>query len=76
MKNLGFAVLFSILAAAFASAADPVFPYGGLYFQKSNPPEEDWANDHKIAAQLGMNTFRPWVMWAAIEVAPGKGILC
>lgn len=50
----------------------PVFPYGGVYFRKSNPPEEDWARDHQTAAQMGMNIFRHWFMWSAIEVAPGR----
>jgi beta-galactosidase len=50
----------------------PVFPYGGVYFRKSNPPEEDWARDHQTAAQVGMNIFRHWFMWSAIEIAPGK----
>ncbi len=49
-----------------------VFPAGGVYFRKSNPPIEDWARDHKTASQLGMNTFRYWFMWSALEVAPGK----
>ena len=52
--------------------SDPVFPYGAVYFRKSNPPEEDWERDHQTAAKLGMNTFRHWFMWSAIEVAPGK----
>jgi beta-galactosidase len=49
-----------------------VFPAGAVYFRKSNPPAEDWARDHRTAAQVGMNTFRHWFMWSAIEVAPGK----
>lgn len=49
-----------------------VFPYGAVYFRKSNPPREDWARDHATAARLGMNTFRHWFLWSAIEVAPGK----
>jgi Beta-galactosidase len=49
-----------------------VFPYGAVYFRKSNPPEEDWASDHKTAAELGVNAFRHWFLWSAIEVAPGK----
>lgn len=49
-----------------------VFPYGAVYFRKSNPPEEDWARDHQTAARVGMNTFRHWFLWGAIEVAPGK----
>ncbi|MGH9631643.1 MAG: beta-galactosidase [Bryobacteraceae bacterium] len=52
--------------------AEPAFPYGAVYFRKSNPPEEDWARDHKTAADVGMNTFRHWFMWAVIEVAPGE----
>ena len=61
------------LFAGLASAADaPVFPYGAVYFRKSNPPEQDWARDHQTAARIGMNTFRHWFMWSAIEVAPGK----
>jgi beta-galactosidase len=61
-----------ILLAAAAPAADPVFPYGAVYFRKSNPPEADWARDHATAAKTGMNTFRHWFMWSAVEVAPGK----
>src|SRR3954469_24783044 len=70
--------LFLLLGtAAVAGAADtipgaPVFPYGAVYFRKSNPPEESWARDHQTAARVGMNTFRHWFMWSAIEVAPGK----
>ena len=60
----------SLLAAP--APGDPVFPYGAVYFRKSNPPEEDWAKDHKQAAQLGVNNFRHWFMWSAIEIAPGK----
>lgn len=62
------------LALQFAAAqtTQPVFPYGAVYFRKSNPPEQDWARDHQTAARLGMNTFRHWFMWSAIEVAPGK----
>lgn len=52
-------------------APDPVFPYGAVYFRKSNPPESDWARDHKTAAEAGMNIFRHWVMWSAVEVSPG-----
>src|SRR5258707_8976143 len=68
-------ILLSIapLAAATAPKADqPVFPYGAVYFRKSNPPEQDWARDHQTAARIGMNTFRHWFMWGSIEVAPGK----
>src|SRR6202012_2122796 len=49
-----------------------VFPYGAVYFRKTNPPEADWARDHETAARTGMNIFRHWFMWSAIEVAPGK----
>src|SRR4051794_7720703 len=55
-----------------AAASDPVFPYGAVYFRKSNPPEADWDKDHKTASEAGMNMFRHWVMWSAVEVAPGK----
>ncbi len=50
----------------------PVFPYGGVYFRKSNPPKADWEKDYKTAANVGANVFRHWFMWAVIEVAPGK----
>ncbi len=53
-------------------AMGSVFPYGAVYFRKTNPPEEDWARDHQTAARVGMNTFRHWFFWGAIEVAPGK----
>jgi beta-galactosidase len=65
------ALLF-LAAGICASGQDPVFPYGAVYFRKSNPPEQDWARDHQTAARIGMNTFRHWFMWSAIEVAPGK----
>ena len=69
MKKLALALL---LAAFSLPAADPVFPYGAVYFRKSNPPEQDWARDHATAARVGMNTFRHWFMWEAIETSPGK----
>jgi beta-galactosidase len=50
---------------------EPVFPYGAVYFRKSNPPMEDWEEDYKTAAKLGVNCFRHWFMWSAIEVKPG-----
>jgi beta-galactosidase len=59
-------------AAKPAYVPAPVFPYGAVYFRKTNPPEEDWARDHETAARVGMNIFRHWFMWSAIEVAPGK----
>lgn len=65
-------LLSAFLTTVVLSAADPVFPYGAVYFRKSNPPEEDWARDHQTAAKLGMNNFRHWFMWSAIETAPGK----
>jgi beta-galactosidase len=49
----------------------PQFPYGAVYFRKSYPPREDWARDYRTAAEDGMNTFRHWFLWSAIETAPG-----
>jgi beta-galactosidase len=49
----------------------PVFPYGAVYFRKSNPPGDEWERDYQQAASDGMNTFRHWFMWGAIETAPG-----
>ena len=43
-----------------------------MYFRKSNPPEEDWQRDYQQAAADGMNCFRHWFLWSAIEVAPGE----
>jgi beta-galactosidase len=59
-------------ASSSAKVQPAVFPYGAVYFRKSNPPEQDWARDHQTAAHIGMNTFRHWFMWSVIEVAPGK----
>src|SRR5260370_7541162 len=50
---------------------NPVFPFGAVYFRKSNPPEQDWERDHKTAAQMGGNIFRHWFMRASIENSPG-----
>lgn len=49
----------------------PSFPYGAVYFRKSNPPKDDWERDYGTAAEDGMNTFRHWFFWSTIEVAPG-----
>lgn len=49
----------------------PVFPYGAVYFRKSNPPPEEWDRDYRTAAADGFNVFRHWFMWSAIETAPG-----
>src|SRR6202022_2290773 len=65
------AIAASVLLQA-APPSGPVFPYGAVYFRKSNPPAEDWARDHETAAKIGMNTFRHWFMWSAIEVADGR----
>jgi beta-galactosidase len=47
------------------------FPYGAVYFRKSNPPKKDWRRDYQQASQDGMNLFRHWFMWGAIETSPG-----
>ncbi len=46
-------------------------PYGAVYFRKSNPPKEDWERDIAQAAKEGMNIFRHWFLWGAIEIKPG-----
>jgi beta-galactosidase len=51
---------------------NPVYPFGAVYFRKSNPPEQDWERDHKTAARMGLNIFRHWFMWASVENSPGK----
>lgn len=50
----------------------PPFPYGAVYFRKSNPPKADWERDYKTASEDGMNVFRHWFMWSAVEIAPGE----
>lgn len=47
-------------------------PYGAVYFRKSNPPSEDWERDYRVAREDGINIFRHWFMWGAIETAPGE----
>lgn len=49
----------------------PQVPYGAVYFRKSNPPREDWERDYGVAAEDGLNVFRHWFMWGAIERRPG-----
>jgi beta-galactosidase len=53
-------------------ASELQVPFGAVYFRKSNPPRADWARDYGVAAADGLNIFRHWFMWAAIERAPGK----
>jgi len=62
----------STLDAQAPSFPDPIFPFGAVYFRKSNPPEQDWERDHKTAAEMGMNIFRHWFMWASVENSPGR----
>ena len=50
----------------------PAFPYGAVYFRKSNPPQQDWTTDYGTAAEDGMNIFRHWFLWSAIELRPGE----
>ena len=50
----------------------PKFPYGAVYFRKTNPPKAEWERDYNTAREDGMNIFRHWFLWAAIEQAPGK----
>src|SRR6266851_9700896 len=77
-KLVCFGVFAAVLAPTLCVKAQenrsqqPVFPFGAVYFRKSNPPEADWDRDHKTAAQMGVNIFRHWFMWASIENAPGK----
>ncbi|MDH7569042.1 MAG: beta-galactosidase [Armatimonadota bacterium] len=49
----------------------PPFPYGAVYYRKSNPPQSDWERDYATAAEDGMNVFRHWFLWSAVEVSPG-----
>jgi len=49
----------------------PPFPYGAVYFRKSNPPRDDWDRDYRTAAEDGMTAFRDWFLWSAVETAPG-----
>lgn len=48
----------------------PAFPVGAVYFRKTDPPPADWARDYATARADGMNTFRHWFLWSAIETAP------
>jgi beta-galactosidase len=49
----------------------PAFPYGAVYYRRSNPPRQDWARDYATAAEDGHTLFRHWFLWSAIETAPG-----
>lgn len=51
--------------------AIPQIPFGAVYFRKSNPPREDWERDYRTAAEDGLNIFRHWFMWSAIERRSG-----
>ncbi|MFC6334367.1 beta-galactosidase [Paenibacillus septentrionalis] len=47
-------------------------PYGSVYFRKSNPPKADWERDYIVASEDGMNAFRHWFLWGAIETSKGE----
>lgn len=48
------------------------FPFGAVYFRKTNPPRDEWERDYGVCADDGLNTFRHWVLWGSIELAPGE----
>lgn len=50
----------------------PAFPFGSVYFRKSNPPRSDWERDYQTAREDGMNCFRHWLLWSAVEPRPGE----
>ena len=50
----------------------PRVPYGAVYYRRSNPPRQDWERDYRTAVEDGMNIFRHWFVWSAIEIAPGE----
>ena len=58
--------------SALPSSSLPAFPYGAVYFRKTNPPGADWVRDYTTAADDGHNAFRHWFLWSAVEVAPGE----
>ena len=49
----------------------PAFPYGAVYFRKSNPPKADWEKDYQTVTEDGMTAFRHWFFWGAVEIEPG-----
>lgn len=49
----------------------PQVAYGAVYYRRSNPPRIDWERDYAQAEQDGMNLFRHWFLWNAIETQPG-----
>lgn len=49
----------------------PQLPYGAVYYRRSNPPQKDWSRDYGRASDDGMNAFRHWFMWGAVEISPG-----
>ena len=48
----------------------PTFPYGAVYYRRSNPPEKDWERDYAQAARDGWTVFRHWTLWSAVNPAP------
>ncbi len=50
----------------------PAFPFGAVYFRKSNPPKGNWERDYRTAREDGMNCFRHWLLWSAVEPRPGE----
>lgn len=48
------------------------FPYGAVYFRKTNPPRSDWARDYQTAAEDGLTHFRHWFIWSGIEYVPDE----
>jgi hypothetical protein len=62
----GSLVLMLSVAAQEEPSAGPVFPFGAVYFRKSNPPEADWARDHQTAAQMGVQHL-PSLVYVGID---------
>ena len=60
-----------LLPVVTTNAADPVFPYGAVYF-RSRTRRRRTGHETIRPPRNGMNNFRHWLMWSAIEVAPDK----
>jgi beta-galactosidase len=72
LTSIAILAVLALCLSAQQASPDLIYPFGAVYFRKSNPPEPDWERDHKTAAQLGMNIFRHWFLWASIENSPDK----
>ena len=50
-----------------------IFPYGTQYLRGETPAMDQWEDDFRTMASMGVNTIRVWLLWNRLE--PQEGLI-